>query len=373
MSRTRTIQAPSEPGTATYSKAPSLNVNRSAVGVTSVCTDVVAVGDGHSLSIRHTKRSGAYQQNGSWNGPSYLGKITFTDFPISYFVSPNAAHFGALAVADRPSNASAATRLLAMTNPSRPSVDIPVFIGELGDLPKSVFLGGKSLLGRGASGNLAVQFGIIPLASDLNILLNFADYVGKRQRELEALAKKGLRRTRRLWRGSSRTFTPSLQTQSSPVDAKTWHKIVKETHMTVSGHVRWYPTAGLPKTDAAMLRLARRAVGGLTLDASTAWELIPFSWLIDWYINVGAYLKASRNLVPCEHTQPQIMEECITSTHCTLVNSSKAFLQGSKVKVSVHTKKRQPTSASLTASMPALSAGQLSILGSLAILRSGKY
>lgn len=373
--RTRTNTSPSVTGTSTYSNHPASNSTQVADGSKETIVDVVAPGDGHDLTITRRQRLDQnYLMNGSYWRSSIYGLRTLENFSMTRFRDIDNAHFGPLGITGRPADGQLASRLLAMTNPSRPNVDIPVFIGELGDLPKSVFWGGKTLLGKGASGNLAVQFGIMPLVSDLTSLLNFTALAAKRFEELEALKRTGLRRTRTLWRGSNRTFTTGLAFHTA-ANLLIYGSNIAETLVHIKGHVKWFPTGNFPTTDEAMLRAARRAVGGLTLDPSTAWELIPFSWLFDWYGNVGTYLKATRNIVPCLPTAPQIMEHTETRHIATVTSCAKPVVMpvGQKIKTLTETKTRRTSPASLSASMPALSLGQLSILGSLAITRSGRY
>lgn len=266
-----------------------------------------------------------------------------------------------------------ASKILAMTNPSRPDVDIPVFVAELKDLPGLVYKEGGSLLRRIAKYNLRYQFAIRPLVSDLTSMLNWVSLVEQRKKELEQLGKNGLRRRRILDRASySEKFVQTLNSDRGILVQN--HPITRSTTAEIAGFVRWFPTAGFPQTDASLLSAARRAVLGLTIDGATAWELIPFSWLIDWYGSVGTYLSATRNIVPCSHDNPQIMQHSSQEVTMKPVTFSDSYLTCSAYKLSAETKSRaRATPSPITARLPCLTARQLSILASLVIVKAGKY
>ncbi len=329
------------------------------------CEDEVSPGDGHNLTVTKHTRSGACVATGkihdNWTVDNYyLGAARGTTYP---------QHLGSLGI---PSDAELASELLARTNPSRANVDIPVFIGELWDLPDLVRKAGGSLLRRIAAGNLKYQFGIRPLVSDLLDMLNFVDLTDKRMRELKALQASGIRRTRTLYK-NGQYDSGNRTTQSSPTALRTWHAYTTVTVVTVRGHVKWFPTGDFPTTDAKIRSLARKAVLGLTLDGATAWELIPFSWLADWFSNIGSLMQAGRNIVPATPSTPQIMVHTVTESKLRKTyESSKYPLYGDYTET-LETKTRRSSPASFDAHLPLLSLRQLSILGSLAVLKSGRY
>jgi len=261
---------------------------------------------------------------------------------------------------------------LARTNPSRPVVDIPVFIGELGDLPRLVQRAGGGLIRELASANLSYQFGIKPLVSDLTAMLDFVDHVDKRMTELRALQESGLRRKRNLASGSANATVASDPTNTAPIWVNVDCRIRRTTLVKTWGFVRWFPTGDFPATDRALLKLARRSVMGLTIDGSTAWELIPFSWLADWFSNTGDLLKANRNIVPCTHGPVNIMRRSYTEHRYSVISDTTGRYDRQWT-IHRETKSRVVATATLQAHMPLLSLRQLSILGSLIVLRSGRY
>lgn len=346
------------------------------------CVDEIKLGDGGEFTVTRLTITGAHtgSQLKPLSGSSWF-KVDNFCLTLYMNASLQANQSSHLTVSDEPTDTWLATRLVAMTNPSRADIDLPAFFGEITDLPKLVRDAGSGLLRKAANANIQVQFGILPLVKDATALLDFVDLVDKRMAELRALKKSGLRRTRTLFRGSANTM-PGAQflANSNPSQVIVYVKRAKTTNLHAWGHVKWFPTGDFPTTDRTQLALARKAVLGLNRrnPSAAVWEVIPWSWLIDWYINIGAFLNASRNTVPCIHSTPQIMRERVTEATDWISQSSDfpvAFPVGSVIRTRNESKTRRTASVSLSARLPTLSWKQLSILGSLAILKNkgGRY
>jgi hypothetical protein len=239
----------------------------------------------------------------------------------------------------------------------------------LGDVAMLVRNSGRSFLQRAGNANLKYQFGIAPLVGDLVKLLNFQDQLERRIKELEKLASpRGLRRTVLIGEYSA-TSSKTLSCQSNQASILNRPFSGKST-LIMKAHVRWKPEVELlsiMKSSESMRALARRAVLGLTLDASTAWELIPWSWLIDWGTNVGTYFKANRNIVPAQLHGVHIMRH--TKTTWTTPNYVSGLLTMSGIKATRTAKTRNPSSVALTAHFPFLTGRQVGIVASLAVTR----
>jgi len=271
-----------------------------------------------------------------------------------------------------PGDVAAATTGAARTNPSRPYVDVPVELLQMGDLFHLIQKRGNSLIKELGRENLRYQFGIKPVVEDVFKIFNFNDQVDRRIKEIERLkSTKGLRRTVSVGMGS--LASDVLWTQQSNgifLSTRARGNTVREKRV----HCRWTPTSDLSKmyTPAEMRRLIQRCVLGLTVDFSTVWELIPWSWLIDWIGNVGTFLQASRNIIPASLTT------CVVMTH-TRTEWSAPGLSGTKnnqhyslepIQIIRESKTRTSVSPSVTAQFPFLDGNQLGILASLAVTRT---
>jgi hypothetical protein len=273
--------------------------------------------------------------------------------------------YGHLTVPDQPSDDILGAELLAKTNPSRPVVDLPIAIYELKDIPGLLREEGNRLSRGLGVGILTNEFAIKPLVNDLLSLLDFSDEVAKRQRELEKLKEGGLRRKRDLWSGSATAGPVDIIAQSG--DKVTLHMNVDyATQRKVWGFVVWksdYPN--LMKGD--MRAAARKAVLGLTIDWSTAWNAIPWSWLVDWCSNVGDILIAYRNNVGASPGHIQLMTQTTTTAVSKKQPPDPRFQDGGWKQI--RKQRRLIVSVSLDAWLPALNARQLSILGSIGVTR----
>nr|QDH90962.1 MAG: hypothetical protein H4Rhizo45396_000003 [Leviviridae sp.] len=207
---------------------------------------------------------------------------------------------------------------------------------------------------------------------DVFKLFHFNEQVDRRIQEVERLkTQKGLRKTVTVGSGSLASDVLWTQ-QSNGIFLST--RARGNTVRTKRVHCRWTPTGDLSKmyTPAAMRRLIQRCVLGLTVDFSTVWQIVPWTWLIDWATNVGDYLKASRNMIPASLTT------CVVMTH-TRTEWSAPGLSGTKntkpyslepIQIIRDGKTRTTVSPSVTAQFPFLSGNQLGILASLAVTRA---
>lgn len=115
--------------------------------------------------------------------------------------------------------------------------------------------------------------------------------------------------------------------------------------------------------------LIHRSLYGLTVDASTLWEALPWSWMIDWASSVGDYFKANRNIVPATLMGVHIMRHTKTVHECDAHISGTTTMEG--IRVVKETKTRNPSFVAPAAHFPFLSGNQMGILASLAVTRRG--
>lgn len=114
-----------------------------------------------------------------------------------------------------------------------------------------------------ASGWLELQYGWVPLLSDV-------------YGSAELLAQKAMDKT---FEKVSAAVTVKKKTSSSPVAGVT---VVAERTFTIRKYV-WFSTSELQHTMAQI---------GLTNPLHLAWELMPWSFVVDWFIPVGNFLSS---------------------------------------------------------------------------------
>ena len=203
------------------------------------------------------------------------------------------------------SEATLAAKAIANINPNSPKVDLAVSILELRELPELLRDAGRIALGsdrrvpRTAKANLVAQFGILPIVSDIKKLLKFTELVSKREAQLRKMKVKGARFKRTLmkesWSGSSNGYTcfhPRVDTSgTSKMDISVMAD--REYWYTINAHL----TGAWDEREIQSLAF-RTTLGLDTVSASSLWELLPWSWLIDWFSNTGDILAAYRSGIP---------------------------------------------------------------------------
>lgn len=304
----------------------------------------------HPFSVIKTKRQGLINYN--------TGSRLYVNFLPLYLSSTNPTY---VSIPGSPSDAALTAELLAKTNPSMPKVDVPAFLGELKDLPMILRDLTGNLAKDMAAKNLSYHFGIKPLVKDLVLMLNWMQIVRKRAEYIKNSAE-GKIRKRRLFAGIHESVGSVVTVESSIDVIRAIPR--RRTLEKCWGYVIYEPELSFPDTPEELWSLALKAAYGLNFDIASAWELMPWSWLIDWFTNIGDVLNAQRNIVPlrpkivriCRHSRAEEIWEYTTLPVPPHIRS-------------VETKLRTLPVYSYTAEWPALTSGQLNILGSIAVLK----
>lgn len=220
--------------------------------------------------------------------------------------------------------------------PGKPHVNLPAVIGEAKDLPSLVshfplvirdwgkIAFGKSLSGVKNAQQAALiarrfrrnrrlkavksvanalpstflwkEFGVDPTVSDAYAMLDLLDAILKAYEDLERIQRRGsLKRSLRISPRRLCVEDGLVTTQSTPFYAR--HNKVRvylEKSWVTS---RWEPLipASLrpPPSTREMVRRAKRQILGLNASglALAWWELLPWSWLVDWLADIQSRLE----------------------------------------------------------------------------------
>lgn len=366
------------------------------IGNNQVCVDEVNERDqDNSLDSKHYRRM--------WPvlvGVNPTGTRKFDNFPIQGQYAPldPSTPFA------YPNWANIASEAAALTNPSKPLVNVPAFVGELKDLPgllKSVpevlrssglkHLARGSLKGAGqqalagglstlANANLAYKFGWRPLLADLSKLIGAADALNKALALLDALSRgKCVKRRYRYALKTAYTNFGEVITHSNGTTVKHRREACYYCNEWVT--TRWAPTAATvypPMFDKAAFGKAAQLVYGVNSFGvlGAIWELIPWSWFVDWFWNIGQWLNATNNFLQLDLQSICWMRTTSSITYYTLTYGPSAGfrLVGDYSQGAVR-KERRPVSPLLALlpplpGLPCLTGGQWSIIGSLLALRA---
>jgi hypothetical protein len=199
------------------------------------------------------------------------------------------------------------TKLLANANPSRPDVNVPVFLFELKDFPRMLKELGDVLARRikpsmVAGGYLSYSFGWAPLFGDLLKLLQLQKAIDNRIKLLRQY-ERGKRQKRKL---GFNTYSLGQLSENHDLGnvRLTYNRQFSEK---VWATYRITLATSLPRTADALQALAARQVLGLNFSMATLWEALPWSWLIDYFANIGEFLEASRDNIPFRIERVNIM------------------------------------------------------------------
>lgn len=290
-----------------------------------------------------------------------------------------------------PSDDEIMTHALAVTNPNTPRVDIPQFVIELKDIPRAVKLWGDTILNSGRrflskSGDLRdlprkvaehyldYRFNIVPTLRDLGGLLDFQNSVERKQRQLTNLGKVG-HSSGAATGYEDMSYSSEFDDYATPLYQESRHVISRyRTYRKKWASTIWKPTVDLTSyTDDDYREKAIELAYGLNFSFSQVWELMPWSWLIDWFSNVGDVVASNRNNIPVTHGGSCVMMRTTVSREIlgtTVGGSSTLRVRPphsnleSKIRVVIG-----DDSPRLAFSLPFLDGGQLSILGALAVVR----
>jgi hypothetical protein len=216
------------------------------------------------------------------------------------------------------------TKALANMNPNAPVVDTPLFIFEFKDFPQMLknlgdILGKRMKPDAIPGGYLAYSFGWKPLVADLLALFDIQKSISDRLAYLKRLEYGG--HIRRSLGGG--IVQHSIQANGySAVSSGTMTAVKADIELLEEQKV-WF-TANAKLLDPLPLLLSEQQnlstdiVLGLNVDPSTLWNMIPWSWLIDYFSNIGDVMLAYRGGLRFSVTRMCVM--CTTKFQSNLTN-----------------------------------------------------
>jgi len=282
--------------------------------------------------------------------------------------------FGHTTPVGSPDNLAAATMGAKMTNPSRPYVDIPSEVLQLHDIAQALHRIGSTFASRAAGAYVGTEFGVNPYIQDFLKLMKIKDAINSRVAEINKVQSNGgLRRTVTVFDGSYSIadFDQLMQSNFGYFVSKGRYCSTERVRV----HCRWYPSATFfpwEQTVHPAVELAEKALLGKTIDMATAWELIPWTWLLDWFGNVGSYLSATRNVVQARLASVTVMRHRRSEWTWSPSNINGTAQCGAANAIR-ETKDRVLSAVFPEASLPFLNEGQLGIAAGITILKSSDF
>lgn len=190
--------------------------------------------------------------------------------------------------------------------PGRPVMDLGVSLGELKDMPRmlkqardaaqKLASGGNPGLGDAADTYLGVKFGWEPIARDIKDALSVQVALSEALEQLRRDNGKGVRRrcTLRRVETSAKTTLSGFPAAGKIKGVDSLNDVVYPLYVTktdtetdtvwFSARWRyWIPDIDTPEGERSLIR----RLLGLEITPDVAWNLIPWSWLSDWFTNFG--------------------------------------------------------------------------------------
>lgn len=289
----------------------------------------------------------------------------------SWMITPSAEH---LIISGVPGDFTVANAAMERTNPSRPYVDLPTSVFDIDGRLRDIRDEGtrmRDYARRTGSRWIGYNFGIKPLVDDIVKSLYMSTQITKRIDELNRLyGSTGLRRTVRIGEYEATSVDHIYLNSANGILV---HKdVTTHTRVIRKCHIRWAPSTpvGLRPRPRILNAWAKRAVMGLTIDWYTVWELLPWSWLIDWYKDCGAYLRATRNIIPARVTGVYPMKHTVTERTFNGHTASSTSTSITSGKLSLETKVRTVSAVNPSAAdFEFLNGSQIGILAALGASR----
>jgi hypothetical protein len=170
--------------------------------------------------------------------------------------------------------------------PARSDQNLGQFFAELRDFPSLFKFRLKKFKDLG-SGYLNAQFGWAPFVADIRRFIQRAKKLDSQLERLKRQNNKWVRRGGDLYSSEDQSISDNAGLQPAnycTVDTK--RRIITEKERCwFSGSFRYY-IPGLSDGSWGDFRMSRK-IWGLELTPALVYELIPFSWLVDWCANVG--------------------------------------------------------------------------------------
>ena len=277
-----------------------------------------------------------------------------------------------------------AMQALADSHPGEPALALPVFLFELKDMPGMLkhAKGRAQMLAAKARANgyrdvrrylnnprnpsedwLNYHFGWLPFINDLAATADVADWVKQRSKMLRKVGRKKYI-TRR-----SNLGVHDYEVSSGTITYDTTLGSWFGTQQTSGKATRWLVSHWRvdPLQARAVLesrsRLLRQAVG-FDVSLTHVWDALPWSWLVDWFTEVGNYIHVRSNRLGITFKNSSIMTHSVIRRRIT--PSASSNYKAGDVNMTLDVKHRLPYSPTmLPGGFNLLGPGQLATLAAL--------
>jgi hypothetical protein len=181
--------------------------------------------------------------------------------------------------------------------PAQPKVSLGIFIAELRDVGMLLFT--KALTFKSLGNNyLAYQFGWAPMMRDLWAWFESICQIDKQINQLIRDNGKWIERKGKLYKTVTSELVEAPYFSGGPITSlhpSSWTTGIRCFRTTTVEETAWfsgtfkYCIPGLNQTIAGRTRALRR-LWGLEFTPTNLWAILPFSWLLDWIVDIGRFI-----------------------------------------------------------------------------------
>jgi hypothetical protein len=277
-----------------------------------------------------------------------------------------------------PSQNAQLSHVLANSAPFTPEwygLDAILQLKDFRNLPRQIRdMGGDILSGSArrtgrtvANGQLLATFGIAPFISDLQKSLDFVDRANRRFKDLEAMKRpEGASKNQTSYRDHAGPTFQGIQYYTGLYFASARGKLYLSTERKSWCTITWNinPSALPDLGDPANHARASAIANGYAFDPHTLWDLMPWTWLIDWFTNMDDFIRLSNNICKASSGRYAIMEHARSKFTMEYYDGSRGLWRPGKG--SYTTSYRTPLFTALPEiHLPFITSGMASILTSL--------
>jgi len=389
------------PFTGTYQNLSlGTTVTRSLdTGLNGTCDDVIGNWPNpNGLSITRLNRQYPGLDGSRFNPVTHVEERRMTNFPIGSHPGPvdPRSVFPALTALDK---SNFAWKILSAANPSAPDVSLPTVLAEMKDIPSLVknwyglFLR-KPVKGKlpsrwstylsrlpeiVASGHLTWRWAVAPFIRDMRTILDFQYLLSKRVAELKKLyTGQKIKRRVQLRRDQKRidTVNQILHSEGIVIRGTRHVDYTEKVWGTVVYKAPYKLNVSIAHNEALLRETAYRLVNGITTHEAlaTAWELMPWSWLVDWFLQVGTVINATNNTLGLQWADACLMRYSSSTTTISVdLAASETWASFNRDYYESYERKERfvvaPVLPFAPTYLPICSWKAVSILGSLAVLK----
>jgi hypothetical protein len=174
--------------------------------------------------------------------------------------------------------------------PAQPVVNLSVFLYEIAEVTK-LFKFALSSVKKIASSYLNIQFGWLPTLGELENLLDAASNMSELINQLIRDNGQWVHRAGSVAKEKEVIGPKSIYGSIYPYiytsGLKTTQETRVNTRISFAGRFKYYIPALANNTLSGRIRAARRVLGLEGITPANIWEIIPFSWMIDYFSNLG--------------------------------------------------------------------------------------